>query len=91
MRYDYTGTIEETKGGVFIYDGTPSMFHEWEFRTTVRWGSCKADDRMKTMSTIIESLLGEASLVAMDIGMTALMTEEGCETLLRRFYLRPGR
>ena len=39
LRYQSTtfGTApQETKSGSYIYSGSPSGFHEWEFRTRIR-------------------------------------------------------
>ena len=36
LSYDASSSVEETKGGIFVYDGTASRFHEWEFRTRLR-------------------------------------------------------
>ena len=34
LRYESSARhIEETKGGVFIYDGTADRYNEWTFRT----------------------------------------------------------
>ena len=65
--------IEESKQGLFIYDGSADRFHEWEFRVGIRWQATKAEDKPKTMSMIVESLRGEAAQTAMDIGKTILM------------------
>ena len=75
---------QETKGGVFVYGGTPSRFYEWEFRTSIRLKSCKDEDKPKTMSKIVESLRGEAALVAMDVGLTELIAVDGFDKLLAR-------
>ena len=58
---------------MYIYNGSTHNFHEWEFRTEVRWESTKVEDLKKTMSMIIEALRGEAANVAMDIGIKELM------------------
>ena len=73
LRWDSRKDVEETKGGMYIYDGSTHNFHEWEFRTEVRWESTKVVDLKKTMSMIIEALRGEAANVAMDIGKAELM------------------
>ena len=73
LRYDANKDVEETKGSVFIYDGTASRFHEWEFRTSMRWASTQMDDRSRTMSMIVEGLRGDAALIAMDIGQEDLL------------------
>ena len=73
LSWDSSKEVEETKGGVYIYDGSTHNFHEWEFRTEVRWQATKVEDLKKTMSMIIEALRGEAANVAMDIGISELM------------------
>ena len=82
LRYDANMGIEATHGGLFVYDGTPARFHEWEFRTSMRWKSTKDEDKPKTINMIIESLRGEAALVAMDLGETKLMAEDGFKDLI---------
>ena len=42
----------------------------------------KEEDRLKTMSTIIEGLRGEAAQVAMDLGLEALEGKEALDKLL---------
>ena len=32
----YSSTPSVTKNGVFIFDGNPADYHEWEFRTELR-------------------------------------------------------
>ena len=73
LSWDSSKEVEETKGGVYIYDGSTHNFHEWEFRTEVRWQSTKVEDLKKTMSMIIDALRGEAANVAMDIGRAELL------------------
>ena len=77
LRYDAMKEVEESKTGLFIFDGSSSRYHEWEFRTSVKWASVADSDKWKTMSQIIEALRGEAANVAMDIGKDALMEVGG--------------
>ena len=35
-RSSYPSTPLETRSGSYIYDGAPSTYHEWEFRTSMR-------------------------------------------------------
>ena len=46
LRYDGATLTQETRNGTFIYDGTPSKFHEWEFRTMVKWQSSEEQKRL---------------------------------------------
>ena len=82
LRYDANSTVAETKSGVFVYDGNASRFHEWEFRISMHSRSSKEEDLLRTMNSIIESLRGEAALVAMDIGGNGLMETDGVMTLI---------
>ena len=77
LRHHAHGTVDETKGGLFIDNSEASRFHEWEFRVGIRWKSTKPEDSGKTMSTMSESLRGDAALLAMDIGGDALMAFDG--------------
>ena len=82
LRYESSSrTVEETKGGIFVYDGTPGRYSEWVFRTSMRWRSTKIDDKLKTMSMIIEGLRGEAAQVAMDLGIEVLENKDALEQL----------
>ena len=82
LKYDYSGDVLETKGGMYIYDGTPGRFYEWQFRTRIRWEATEHEDKQKTMSKIVDSLRGEAALIAMDVGMEDLMKVDGLDKLI---------
>ena len=71
-----------TKDGIFIFNGQPSDFHEWEFRTLMRAKGTKQDDLPNLASRIIQGLRDDAFLVAADIGVEELTKEEGVETLV---------
>ena len=81
LRFDHSINVEETRGGVFIYDGTPSRLNEWIFRATMRIKSAEAKDKPKMMNMVIEGLRGEAASVSMDLGMEELLGEKGIDTL----------
>ena len=83
LRFDANSSIQETKGGVFVYDGCPSRYHEWAFRTSMRFRASKADDLPKTTNSIIESLRGEAAQVAMNLGEDDLIKPDGIEKLVK--------
>ena len=82
LRYDANSSVQETKSGVFVYDGNAARFHEWEFRTSMRTRSSKEEDRLRTMNSIVESLHGEAGQVAMDPGEEELMKPAGVKILI---------
>ena len=46
LRYDASSLTQETRNGTFIYDGTAAKFHEWEFRTMVKWQSSEEQKRL---------------------------------------------
>ena len=80
LRYDASSGVQETKGGVFVYDGDAARFHECEFRTSMRARSSKEEDMARTANSIVESLRGEAAQVAMDIGDEKLVKKDGLKT-----------
>ena len=75
--------VDETRQGMFIYDGAPSRYNEWEFRTMLKWEAVKDDDRKRReiTSSIVDSLRGDASQAAMDLGRERLMAEDGVPQL----------
>ena len=81
LKYDANSGVDETKSGVFVYDGSAGRYHEWEFRTTIRWKSRKEEDRLQALGQIIDGLRGEAALVAMDLGQDVLMKPDGAGRL----------
>ena len=82
LRYNQDNEVDETRQGIFIYDGDATRFHEWEFRTTMKMTSVKAEDAAKTINSIVEALLGEAAVVAMDVGVTTLLADGGWKKLV---------
>ena len=72
LRYSEHSVVEENRSGVFIYDGSAAKFHEWEFRTGMRWSSTKDEDKAQTMNKIVEALRGDAAQIAMDLGVEEL-------------------
>ena len=71
--------------GIFQFDGSPSHFHEWEFRTKMKVnGAVEDKDRKLVASKVIEGLFGEALSLAMDLGTEALFEESGIEKLIAR-------
>ena len=57
-----------TKAGAFIYGGSATEFHEWEFRTLIKWDGTKEDEKPLLAARIVEGLRAEAFLVAKDMG-----------------------
>ena len=86
LRYNEDYEVEETKGDIFIYDGSPANFYEWEFRTGTEWkammSSGKPEDRHKAMSMIVKGMRKEAARVAMDIGNDRLIEDGGYKLLV---------
>ena len=82
LRYDASSSVEETKGGIFVYDGTASRFHEWEFRTTLRIQSSKEEDLPKQMSMVVDGLRGDAAQIAIDLGTSKILGATGLKDLV---------
>ena len=76
------GTPSETKSGVYIYNGNPGDYHEWEFRTRARHAGTKEDDKAYVGPRILEGLKDDAYLVAKDFGLEALAKEDGVLKLI---------
>ena len=66
-----------TKMGYPIYDGSPAMFSEWEFRTKLKMKTTRDEDKHKISSHLVEALHGQAASVAQDLGMEVLANEDG--------------
>ena len=83
LRFDARADVDETRQGMFIYDGSASRYHEWEFRTLLKWEAVREDDkkRREITSSIVDSLRGDASQVAMDLGRETLMSKDGVQKL----------
>ena len=84
LKYDMAAEVNESRSGVFIYDGGAAKYHEWSFRTSMRMSSQKEEDMPKTMSMIIDALRGDAAQIAMDIGTKELLKKDGFEKLDKR-------
>ena len=82
LRYDASSSVAETKGGIFVYDGTASRFHEWEFRTTLRIQSSKEEDLPKQMSMVVDGLRGDAAQIAIDLGTSKILGSTGLKDLV---------
>ena len=82
LRYNANVVIDQTQSGLFVYDGTPARFHEWELRSDLRWDATEEEDKAKTMNMVPENLRGEAALVAMDLGSATLMANDGFKDLV---------
>ena len=65
-----------------IYDGSPAMFSEWEFRAKLRMNTTKEENQHLIASYLVEALHGQAASVAQDMGTEALSAEDGPEKLL---------
>ena len=43
----YSATPTVTKNGVFIFDGNPADYHEWEFRTELRIAAFEQQEKRR--------------------------------------------
>ena len=64
------GKIATTKSGAYIYDGDPSKFFDWEFRTRLKVKKAGSDFEKYAgvMSEVVEGLQGDAFIVAKEMG-----------------------
>ena len=79
LKFEQSREMDETRQGYVIYNGAPSRFHEWEFRTMMKHMATQDDDkkRNETTAQIIDSLRGDAATLAMDLGAETLMKKDG--------------
>ena len=77
----------DNKSGMFIYDGKPANFHEWEFRTMAKYmgliAAGKDDDARVLGSKVLEGLRDDAYLVARHFGLDALIEDDGIPKLVK--------
>ena len=78
------GQPNETKSGVYIYNGNPGDYHEWEFRTQARHAGTKDDDKPYIGPRVLEGLRDDAYLVAKDFGLESLARADGVLKLIEK-------
>ena len=71
------GNVEETKWGYVIFSGKPVEYAQWLFRSKAKLMVSTAEDKRKTINSIVESLRGDAMQVAMRIPLETLLAEDG--------------
>jgi len=77
------GNPETTQKGEVIFRGSATEFHDWEFRTMLRYKSTDDKDIPKTVARIVDALRGDAFQIAQDIGIDALSKEDGIPKLIQ--------
>ena len=77
-----SNSSDDTKKGTPIYNGAPTEFHEWQFRTQLRAEAIKDDDISRAVDDIVGALRGDALQVAMDIGISDLKAKGGIVKLV---------
>ena len=79
LKYEQEKYIDETRQGIFIYDGDASRFHEWEFRTMMEVNSLADKKELsKAINNIVKALRGEAATIAMDLGVEKQIGRASC-------------
>ena len=68
LTYQHDTQYEGTRDGIPIYSGEATTFHDWSFRTSIKYLAAKAYDKSRVIASVIEGLRGEAADIAMDIG-----------------------
>ena len=64
--------VEFNKQGLMIFNGNIADFHEWEFWLQAHYQATKQDERSELGSKVLESLCGDAFLIAEELGMSVL-------------------
>ena len=64
--------VEFNKQGLMIFNGNIADFHEWEFWLQAHYQATKQDERSELGSKVLESLRGDAFLIAEELGMSVL-------------------
>ena len=62
----------ETSTGAKIYYGDAASFHEWEFRTRLRFAGRSGDQYIEAMSNVCDGLPGDAFAAAQAVGFDNL-------------------
>ena len=78
---DNTGFVD-TKSGVFIYNGHPAHFHEWEFRTMLKWGTSNKQAQKELVSKVVEGLRDPAFAVVKDLSLETLTESDEAMALI---------
>ena len=89
------GSVQETRAGALLYDGSAAGYPEWKFRVSTKLTSAKKTEKeelrkeklAELASKITDGLIGEAMKVAMDIGPETPAEEEGVEKLIEALEL----
>ena len=87
LRYRPDKGIEESSKGMIIYDGRPAEFFDCEFRINLKIEILKtetdAGKRVKIINQITDGLRGDALQTAQDMGVPALIKEDGIKELVK--------
>ena len=75
-RKDGDGTnTYDIKHGSYMFDGSASEFHEWQFRVQMKLAATEDKDRASVSAKIVDGLRGDAFAIAMDIGSTQILNK----------------
>ena len=88
LKFDPSNVHDETRAGSVIYDGSAAQFHQWQFNVMMKMSSVKKEDKPKEMANIVQALRGEAATLAMDIGYTDLLNNDGIDKLTKAIQAR---
>ena len=87
LRYRPDKDFKEDSKGFIVFDGKPAEFFDWEFRISIQSEILKTETdkgkRVKIISKIIEGLRGDALQTAKDLGVPALILDDGIENLMK--------
>ena len=85
LRYknpSHTEDYTETRSGVVSYDGSPHLFHEWEFITMAKVESMEKKDLKQLTGKIVGSLRGDALTCAIELGRDKIFGSDGLKLLV---------
>ena len=74
--------VEFNKQGLMIFNGNIADFHEWEFWLQAHYQATKHDERSELGSKVLESLRGDAFLIAEELGMSVLKQSDAAVQLI---------
>ena len=74
--------LTKFKAGFLVYSGSVQDYYEWEFRAMAKLHATKTEERFSLGAKLLESLRGDAYIVAQDLGHTVLKKENAIEEII---------
>ncbi len=64
---------------MMTYNGDPSVFHEWSYRTEIKMKTIKKEELLAFTAKVVDALRGNVLACVMGIGIPNLMDDGGLE------------